>query len=479
MASLGQTQPPSDRAEGSGGKPFSTGPDAVVGDISIRARFGYATGSLVTGSFVTVPGLVLMPYLTDTLGVGAVVSGLLILAPKAWDIAMNPMAGRLSDRTHSRWGARRPYLLVAGLAVAVLFVLMFAGVFTGSAGAAWVCTCYLAAATAFAFFQVPYGAMSADMTERAGLRDPNGERTRMMVWRAAALALTILVAGGLAPHVVRSFGGGIAGHRAMGVFVALVVIVGAVCAFSFTRNAPTGVVISSEPTLRDQLMIAARNKPFRVLVSCVLAQAAGVATMLGGVQYFARQVLHDTDAVTIIVACAIGPALVVMPAWRWIGDRIGKMRGFVYASLVMSVGALALALAPTLPPFVSYAIVVLVGCGFAGQELFGLSMLPDCIAYGTIRSGKRQAGVFTGLWTAGETLGFALGPTCFGQTIQLFGFIPSTTGVAAPQTPLVDLGVLLGFTIVPAILFALAPIFMLAYDIPLGAVDADHDIRAR
>src|SRR5262245_44261292 len=101
-------------------------------------RVGYSLGSFVTGSFGTVPGLLLLPYLTDTLGVSAGLAGLLVLAPKAWDVVVNPVAGRLSDRTRTRWGARRPYLLFAGLSLAVLFAAIFAGVFRGGAGAAWV-----------------------------------------------------------------------------------------------------------------------------------------------------------------------------------------------------------------------------------------------------------------------------------------------------------------------------------------------------
>src|SRR5262244_2899755 len=96
-----------------------------AGHIPRRVRIGYATGSLVTGSFGTVPGLLLLPYLTNTLGVAAGFAGLLVLLPKAWDVVVNPLAGRLSDRTVTRWGPRRPYLIVAGLALSVLFASIF------------------------------------------------------------------------------------------------------------------------------------------------------------------------------------------------------------------------------------------------------------------------------------------------------------------------------------------------------------------
>jgi Na+/melibiose symporter-like transporter len=439
--------------------------DAVRRHISSRVRIGYATGSLVTGAFGTVPGLLLLPYLTDTLGVAAGLAGLLVLLPKAWDVVVNPLAGRISDRTQSPWGARRPFLLVAGLAQAVLFGSIFAGVFTGGHGAVWVCALFVATATAFAFFQVPYVAMPADMTEAAGLHDPFGERTRMMTWRVGGLAITILISGAVAPAVVSAFGGGIGGYRAMGVFVALMMIGGTISVFTLTRDAPTGTVQASEPSLRAQLRVVAANRPFRVLVACFVVQSAGVAAMLAGVQYFAHQVLHSNDAVTLLFICVVAPAILVMPAWNRIGDRIGKLRGYVGASLLITVSTLALAASPLLPAWAVYTIVGVIGCGYAGQQVFGLAMLPDTITYDTLRTGKRQAGVFTGLWTAGETLGLALGPYLFGQTIQIFGYVSSTTGVAAAQSSSAELGVLLGFTVVPGIAVGLALLFLRAYDL--------------
>jgi len=423
---------------------------------------GYALGSLVTGAFGTVPGLLLLPYLTDTLGVAAGVAGLLVLAPKAWDVAVNPVAGRISDRTRGRLGARRPYLLVGGLSLAVLFALIFAAPF-GSASAAagvYVALMFLAAATAFAFFQVPYVAMPAEMT------DGYAERTRIMTWRVAVLALAILVSGALSPIVVKSTGDGVPGHRAMGLFVATLIVIGTLGAFVGTRRAPTGRVLESEPSLRAQLRVAGQNRPFRLLLICFVIQAAGIATMLAGVKYFATQILESPDdGPTVLFVCFVGPALLVMPLWSRVGARVGKLRGFVMASVLFAVGAAAMLAAPVLPGAGVYLITALVGCGYAGQQVFGLAMLPDCIAYDAARTGRRQAGVFTGLWTAGETFGLALGPGIYALMLQIFGYVSSSSGSAAVQSDTAKLGVLLGSTVLPALVVGLALVLLRGYDL--------------
>ena len=129
-------------------------------------RVGYGSGSVATGAFGTVPGLMLLPYLTDSLGIAAILAGFIVFLPKAWDVILNPIAGRISDRTVDPRGPRRPWLLRGGLALAVAFALLFAAPEMGSTWveAAWVLVCFLACATAYAFFQVPYVSMPAELT---------------------------------------------------------------------------------------------------------------------------------------------------------------------------------------------------------------------------------------------------------------------------------------------------------------------------
>ena len=419
-----------------------------------RVLAGYALGSLVTGAFGTVPGLLLLPYLTNTLGVAAGLAGLLVLLPKAWDVLVNPVAGRISDRR----GDRRPFLLIAGLLLGVLFAAIFAGPFgSGGDAGAYVALAFLATATAFAFFQVPYVAMPAELT------DGYDERTRLMTWRVAVLALAILVSGALAPLIVEQTGGGLTGHRWAGIAVGVLIIVGTLGVFIGTRGAPSRAPGESEPSLRAQLRIAAGNRPFRALLICWIIQAAGIGTMLAGVQYFADHVIGRAAGATFLFAAFVGPALLVMPLWSRVGARIGKLRSLVIASVLFAAGALTLLAAPGLPPLVTYLIVALIGGGYAGQQVFAMAMLPDCIAYDTARTGRRQAGVFTGLWTAGETFGLALGPGIYALVLQIFGYVSSSTGQAAVQDDTARLGVLLGFSLVPAVLVGAGALFLRPY----------------
>ena len=421
-----------------------------------RVPAGYSLGSFATGAFGTVPGLLLLPYLTDTLGIAAALAGVLVLAPKAWDVLFNPIVGRISDRA----GTRRPFLLGGGLTLAVLFAAIFAGPFrSGVPAALYVAFAFLATATAFAFFQVPYVAMPAELT------DSYTERTRLMTWRVAVLAVAILVSGAVAPVVVNAGGDGIAGHRLMGLFVAVIIVVGVLGVYFGTAGAPARIAGESEPSLRAQLRVAASNKAFRGLLICFVVQAAGIATMLAGVQYFATHVLRDEETgPTVLFACFVGPALLVMPLWKRVGQRSGKLRGYWIASLLFAGGAAGLLAAPVVPAVVVYLVTAVIGVGYAGQQVFGLAMLPDCIAYDAARTGRRQAGVFTGLWTAGETLGLAVGPGMYALVLAVSGYVSNTAG-SITQPSSARLGVLLGFTMLPAVLVAGALVLLRGYDL--------------
>lgn len=431
-----------------------------------RTRIGYGLGSVATGTFGTVPGLMLLPYLTDTLGIAAALAGLIVLLPKAWDVILNPIAGRISDGLQDPRGPRRPFLLRGGFALAACFALLFAGPDLGARwfDALWVLVLFVACATAYAFFQVPYVAMPAEIT------DSYDERTRLMTWRVAILAFAILLSGASAPAIRNAFDGR-DGYRVMGLVIAAILVLGVLGAYLGTRGTPVGAVTRTEGTLRDQLRVVAGARDFRLLLTTFVMQALATGAMLAGVDYMSRWVLDDEDLSTILFVCFVGPALLLTPAWQVIGERVGKKRGYVASSLVLALGALLLLAARELPQGAVFAATALVGVGYAGAQMFPLAMLPDAAAVDARRTGQNRAGVYTGVWTAGETLGLALGPGVYGLVLALGGY-RSSAGSSVTQPDSALTAIVLGFGLIPAALVLLSLLWLRRYD--LGAEAVEH-----
>jgi Na+/melibiose symporter-like transporter len=280
-----------------------------------------------------------------------------------------------------------------------------------------------------------------------------------MSWRVAALALGILVAGAGAPAVVDAAGGGRAGYLAMAAFVAVLLAGGMLGAVAGTRSAPTLTRSTSEGSLRRTLALAWASRPFRVLLAGFVVQAVATGVMLAGVPYYARQVLGDAGAGSLLFAALVAPAVLVMPLWLAVARRRGKRAGLLAASVLFAAGAGALAVGRAAGTGVVVGLVVLVGIGYAGMQMFPLAMLPDVIAADEAASGRRRAGVFTGVWTAAETLGLAVGPGVFGLLLAAAGYV-SSAGTDTAQPPGAVTAVRLGFSLLPAVLvLAAVPLF--------------------
>ncbi len=414
-----------------------------------RVRIGYGLGSLCTGTFATVPGLILLYYLTNVLAVSPALAGAAVFLPKAWDVLINPLVGALSDRSRLRGGPRRPFLLIGACTLPPLFALIFAAPpLRGTAAAAYVAALFLLAATAYAVFQVPYVTMPAEITD-----DP-AERRRVLSWRVGFLGAAILLSGALAPAIAHADGGTPASYRLMGIAVAVLLAVGMFGAWFTTRWAPAVARSTAEPSLRAQLAVARTNRPFLFLAGMWFLQALAVGVMLAGVQYFATYTLGSPGAVTPLFACLIGPLVLVMPLWT----RLARLRGAKYAqgcaTLLYVAGAAALALTGQVGNALGYAAVAVIGIAYAGLQLLPLTLLADTLAADTARTGKRRAATFTGLWTAAETLAFALGAGVFALVLTVTGFRSSDADHEVAQPAAALTGITAGMSLLPALLAA-------------------------
>jgi glycoside/pentoside/hexuronide:cation symporter, GPH family len=435
----------------------------VTSGLSARLRVGYALGGIATGSFGTVPGLLLLPYLTDSLGIGPALAGVIVFLPKAWDVIVNPITGRLSDRSSSANGSRRPFLLWGGLALAAGFALLFSGPDAPRwLAGGWVAVTFLLCATAYSAFQVPYVAMPAELT------DDYAERTRLLSWRVAILAVAILASGASGP-MIRNAVGGAAGYRSMAIFVAVLIMAGALGAYAGTAGARTSTIPSRAGSLRTQLRQAWRVRDFRLLLITFVVQSLAIGCLLAGVDYVSRTVLHDPGASSVLFACFVGPAVIVTPVWQRAADRLGKKSGYLLGSLIFAAGVASLAMIGSAPAIVGYLLAGVAGAGYAGCQLFPLAMMPDTAAHDARRTGENRVGLLTGVWTAGETLGLALGPAVFALVLTIGGYRSSTAGdPVQPASAIV--AITAGFSLLPAILILISLLALRGYALTPGAL---------
>jgi len=410
----------------------------------------YAIGSLGTGGFATLPGLVLVYYLTDTLGIAALAAGVLVTVAKVWDVIIDPVIGARSDRSLALRGSRRPFMVLGSIALPVFFILTFAvpaGIGPVASGA-WVLLAFVVTATAFSLFQVPYIALPAELA--SGYDD----RTKLISARVVVLTLAILLFGAGAPELRDAFADEHTGYLVMAIVAGVVIGAGMlVSSFVAKRREPfPAPAFSIADNYRVGLAALRRSQPFRSLLFTFLLQGLATGLMLAGAQYVATWVLGT--GVTILFLSLIAPALVFAPVWAVIARRIGKERAFTIASVLFGVAALSMILLVWFPGAWLYAPVALAGAGYAGMQSLPMSMLPDVISHDAERHGVGNAGTFGGVWTAGETIGMALGATVLTIVLAASGYLESLGGQVVAQPPSAIAGIILSFSIVPAVIIA-------------------------
>jgi glycoside/pentoside/hexuronide:cation symporter, GPH family len=432
----------------------------------------YAAGSIGTGGFATLPGLVLVYFLTDTLGVAAIAAGLLVTLAKVWDVLIDPVIGARSDRSLAHTGSRRRFMLLGALLLPLFFAITFAvpAGLPPLVSGIWVFAAFVLAATAFSLFQVPYIALPAE------LASGYDARTRLLSARVVVLTFAILLFGAGGP-ALRSLGGGDAhvGYLLMGVVAAVVLMVGMLVATtSAHRGAPfddAGHAGLGE-TYRRGWQVLRRSAPFRALLGTFVLQALATGMMLAGAQYVARWVLRDEDAVDLLFVALIAPALICAPLWGVLARRIGKERAFAIASILFGLAALSLIGLAVTPGAWLYISVAVAGAAYAGLQTLPLAMLPDVIGHDARQHGESRAGTFGGVWTAGETAGMALGTTLLTVVLAITGYRASLAGEHAVQTPTAVLGIVLSFSIVPAVIVAVSLLLLARYPLRREDVDA-------
>ncbi len=409
----------------------------------------YGLGSFGPAIFILTPQVLLLFFMTETLGIPAGMAGGGLLIPKIWELVSDPLIGRWSDRLNSRWGRRRPLMAIGSLAFLIAFALMFAppSFADWRYSLAWVIAFYTLTSTAYSLFTVPYATLLAEATE-----DPHA-RTRVAAWRSGFLAIGFVLAGSLAPWLVGANGGGEQGYAQMGFLVGLIAFAGMAGAVAGTGGIPVHPPLA-QPS--KNMLAPFRNKAFTWLWLGFMVQMISVSISTALLPFYDKYWLGNKEG-TIPSIFAGMALLTVATTWWWtlLSRRIGKHRSFVLATVLYAAATASLWLIMCGSVGLWIAIV-LFGVANAGQQLFCFAIVPDIIAQQRRDTGIAEEGAFTGLWIWGEKIGLAIGTGFSGLVLQLSGFQQGAGAELLEQTENALNCILLMVALVPALVCLLS-----------------------
>lgn len=432
-------------------------------DVPFRIRLGWGVGSLGTITYLNVVSALIVLYLTTVVKIDPALAGVLVTAVRLIDAFSDPLMGWITDRTQTRWGRRRPYLLLGALVCGASLPLVYSVHAWAPAELApfAVFAVLVVYSLGFTVFNVPYLTMPVEMTtDRIA-------RLSVISYRSMFMMLGSVLGSAAAPALLdKVLGRDGNGYAKLGLLAGGFVFVAMLLAFFGTKGARA----SNEPTphlpVRQQIAAVLDNKPFMLLVGMKVLQFIALALNTGALAFFVTMVLKkDLTIISFFAISTVAMLIVSIPFWRWAGRFITKRTGLMIGIAGMTVGTLLWLL---ITPENSRLILALRGAfeGFfaAAILLFGQAIWLDAIDYDQQRTGLRREGMYTSIYVFVERLGYSIGPLLLGVLLQIFDFnknLPVEQQPASAETAIIASMVWL-----PALAWGLSIIFLWFYRLP-------------
>ncbi|MBP2161009.1 MULTISPECIES: MFS transporter [Asticcacaulis] len=384
--------------------------------ISLKGAAVYGLGDFACNLYWQSVSLFLLFYYTEVAGLSPATAGLIYLVASVWDGVIDPLIGMAADRTRTRFGAYRPYLLIGGPLLGLSFCLLYyRPPLEGYALAIFMLVSHLIFRTVYALVNIPYAALSgritADPDRRAQL---SGFRMFFGALAAALVSLAIPFTNGEGR-----------GYFLLAVGFAAVATLLFPLVFAVTREPETGPTAAPPPKLKALLWSLMRNRAFWALNLGVIAFAVSGTTLTKSVLYYFKYQLHDEAAGALCLAATGVAGLVVIPFWTLLARRLGRRGVWIAASLVGLSGLLALAVLPAVGTGWTTALLVWVHSGFLGLFFAFWSLLPDTVDYGEQATHVRADGFVFGVAGMISKVSVGIGAALFGWGLSVSGYRPN------------------------------------------------------
>jgi GPH family glycoside/pentoside/hexuronide:cation symporter len=410
--------------------------------------------------FVIVKQLLVLSFLTNYLNVPVGIAGLLTTSVLIFDIITDPIVGYLSDRTHSRWGRRVPWMVIGALILSGGIIGLF-GVpqsLSLSGTIIWVGGFFALATVGFTMVAIPYGATAGEMTQ-----DPK-ERSTMMGFRMAFASLGILLGGAVIPQLA---GGTREGHFIAAIYVAPIIILSIWGSLWSTRTAPRILSPSARGFMSTWLLVF-KNKPFVILVCLYGIMTLAIALITAGLPFAAIYLIFDSGnsllspassalgILSLLFACFVFGSILSQAFWVWMSARLGKVGALIFGLVIYIILLIAIFVnLPSVDIMLMAILFVVAGMTNGAYQQIPWAIYPDLMDITRSESGDAIEGAFSAIWLFGQKVANAIAPLILSLILALFGWRESGEGFT-DQVPEALRALQNSITILPAFILALA-----------------------
>ncbi len=421
-----------------------------------RTKLIFAAGNVGLQLMVAATSFFLLIFYTDVALVPPALAGTALLVGKLWDVVNDPLFGWMCDRTNSRFGRRRIYLMfcAAPFAISAASLWMMPVGLSPTAAFIWILVSYTIYDTLFTLISMPYSALAADLTS------DYDERTSLIAVSSAgalvgyvlgSVIMPILVKAAPDAHTGYAFAGGVLGLLA-GLSVGLV-------AWRISEPQSHARPEGPSDTLLSAMKSTLKTRPFVVLSIALSMVRLGLTLLQTALVFFVIYRLQiGKDGMSLLMGVLLATVALTIPFWKWLCTLWSKNGAYAVGIMLALISMLLTFLLEPGQKNAMLGIMVLMGMGMGAHWVAPYAMLPDVVDYAEAHSGKRRTGVYFGVYGLLDKLSRTLGSVAVGWWLDWFGYVPN-----AVQSEHASLGIRLITGPLPALMLFIALPFLVAY----------------
>ena len=430
--------------------------------LSFKEKLGYGLGDTASHFVWDMVGFWLLFFYTDVYRIPAAAAGTIMLIARFWDMGIDPVIGIISDRTKTRWGKFRPYILFGAIPYAVLAILTFSTPNLGETGKIiYAGATYVLLMTAYAAVNLPYSSLAAVMTsdtyERAGLN----------TYRFICAFIGQFVVSGLALTLAKFFGNGdkAAGFQYTLIMFGFLSVVFFFITFATSKERvqPSTALPSS---LKEDLKNLFKNRPWIILACVGIISFVMFAIQNAAIAYYFKYYIGKEDSVQLFNVIGTVALIVALPLSKPLAKAFGNRNVFIASSLISGACFIALYLPGEKDIVTIYVLNILAKMAYAPAVPLLWTMIADSSDYSEWRTGRRATGLYFSAATFAQKAGWGIGAAIAGWILTVYHYVPDAT-----QTESSIHGIKLLVSVIPGILYMSCALFMFFYTIDARTTD--------